>query len=123
MIKNVFKFTRTRTITRDSRVLTGGRGLAIAVAAVATALALSATTAIINPLEAYADWPKTVTYASVTDDGDIVSHQSTWSDPHICKEFDCISPNHHAKSNCQEVSDAFSGGEKCKKVEEHPMPT
>jgi hypothetical protein len=123
MIKNVFKFTRTRTVTRDSRVLTGGRGLAITVAAVATALALSATTAIINPLEAYADWPKTVTYAAVTDDGDIVSQQTTCDSPQICKEFLDANPNQHAKSNCQEVSDEFEGGEKCKKVDEIPIPT
>jgi hypothetical protein len=93
------------TRTTNPKVVTYGLGLAIA-AALAAALAL-ATTAIINPSAAYADWPKSATYRSETGAGVFIGCE----DPEECKEtFGTPSPNQAAKSQCEELFD-----EKCKK--------
>jgi hypothetical protein len=94
------------TTTTNPKVVTYGLGLAIA-AALAVALALSATTAIINPSAAYADWPKTASYQTETGAGSFIRCE----DPEECKDaFGTPSPNQAAKSQCEEVFD-----EKCKK--------
>jgi hypothetical protein len=94
------------TRTTNPKVVTYGLGLAIA-AALAVALALSATTAIINPSAAYADWPKTAFYRTEAGAGSFIGCE----DPQECKDaFGTPSPNQAAKSQCEEVFD-----EKCKK--------
>jgi hypothetical protein len=96
------------TTTTNPKVVTYGLGLAIA-AALAVALALSATTAIINPSAAYADWPKSAQYQSET--GGVVFGISC-EDPQECKEDFGAPPNQAAKSLCEERT-----VEKCKKAE------
>jgi hypothetical protein len=87
-------------------------------AAIAAALALS-TTAIINPLAAYADWPKVVTYTAENEEG-FVGSSSFCEHPEkqSCKETFGANLNQATKSDCQQLSDEFLGGEKCKKTDE-----
>lgn len=72
----------------------------------------AATTALINPVAAYADWPKTVMYLPINVEGQTGLTIAQCDSPEECKEVNGTpSPNLAAKKQCEEFS-----GEKCKKV-------
>jgi hypothetical protein len=72
----------------------------------------AAAAAIINPLAAYADWPKTVMYLPRDAEGQTGLTIAQCDSPDQCKEVNGTpSPNLAAKKQCEEFS-----GEKCKKV-------
>jgi hypothetical protein len=77
----------------------------------ATIVAIAAT-AIINPLDAYGDWPKTVMYQPRDAEGQTGLTIAQCDSPEQCKEVNGTpSPNLAAKKQCEEFS-----SEKCKKV-------